>query len=54
MTKIPKFKVVYIMGRGHSGSTMLDLMLGNHEKIHSVGELTSGFRRRSEKCSCLV
>jgi hypothetical protein len=52
MTKTSKFKVIYIMGRGHSGSTILDLILGNHEKIQSVGELTSGFRRRSEKCSC--
>jgi hypothetical protein len=42
------------MGRGHSGSTVLDFMLGNHQKIQSTGELTSGFGFRSglEHCSC--
>ena len=35
-TKIP---VIYVVGNGHSGSTLLDLMLGSHSKIESVGEL---------------
>lgn len=32
-------KVIYIMGLGRSGSTLLDLVLGNHSSIESVGEL---------------
>jgi hypothetical protein len=40
------------MGRGHSGSTVLDLLLGNADEVQSTGELTSGFRRRWEVCSC--
>ncbi len=34
-----KHKIVYILGSGHSGSTLLDLMLGSHPSIESVGEL---------------
>lgn len=43
---------VYIAGRGHSGSTVLDGMLGNAAAIESVGELVSGMGRYEEKCSC--
>lgn len=43
---------VYIAGRGHSGSTMLDAMLGNAPTIESVGELVSGMGRYDELCSC--
>ncbi|MFW5811881.1 MAG: sulfotransferase [Alkalispirochaetaceae bacterium] len=43
---------VYIAGRGHSGSTVLDAMLGNAPAIESVGELVSGMGRYDEKCSC--
>lgn len=32
-------KVLYIAGYGRSGSTVLDVMLGNHPEIVSVGEL---------------
>ena len=32
-------KVVYIMGLWRSGSTLLDIVLGNHQSIESVGEL---------------
>lgn len=45
-------KWVYIAGRGHSGSTMLDAMLGNARDIESVGELVSGMGRYDEACSC--
>ena len=31
-------RVVYVMGCGRSGSTMLDTLLGNHPSIESVGE----------------
>jgi hypothetical protein len=37
--------MVYIMGRGHNGSTVLDGLLGNATKIESVGELGSGLSR---------
>ncbi|MGH8583955.1 MAG: sulfotransferase family protein [Gammaproteobacteria bacterium] len=33
------FKVLYVMGLWRSGSTVLDIVLGNHERIESVGEL---------------
>jgi len=31
--------IVYIIGVGHSGSTLLDLLLGSHSRTFSVGEL---------------
>jgi hypothetical protein len=45
---------LYIMGRGHSGSTILDIVLGGGSAIESVGELVSGLGRyyASELCSC--
>ena len=45
-------RLVYIMGRGHSGSTILDTLLGNAEHIESIGELVSGIDRKGEICSC--
>lgn len=33
--------VVFIMATGHSGSTMLDLILGSHSRAFSLGELGS-------------
>ena len=44
--------LVYIMGRGHSGSTVLDAMLGNSTDMESIGELVSGIGRPNETCSC--
>ena len=42
-----------MMGRGHSGSTILDIVAGNHREIESVGEFISGATRiNSEICSC--
>lgn len=32
-------KVVFIMGPGHCGSTLLDLLLGSHSRCFSLGEL---------------
>lgn len=43
---------LYIAGRGHSGSTMFDAMLGNADQIESVGELVSGMGRYKGVCSC--
>ncbi|MFC1852890.1 sulfotransferase [candidate division CSSED10-310 bacterium] len=31
-------KIIYIAGVGHSGSTLLDLLISSHSKITSVGE----------------
>ena len=46
---------LYIMGRGHSGSTILDILLGNSTRIESVGELLSGLSRADHQmCSCGV
>lgn len=47
--------VLYIMGLFRSGSTILDIILGNHDQVESVGELRSlaatGWMG-SEVCSC--
>ena len=48
-------KVIYIAGAGRSGSTVLDILLGQHEKIISVGELarlTNGTLLGGEYCAC--
>ena len=34
-------KLIYIVGSGHSGSTLLDLLLGSHSDIESDGEIFS-------------
>lgn len=33
-------KYLYICSAGHSGSTLLDLLLGSHSRIESLGEIT--------------
>ncbi len=38
-------KIVYILGRRHCGSTILDIVLGNTEEGQSVGELIFGLSR---------
>ncbi|MEX2336398.1 MAG: hypothetical protein WD555_03910 [Fulvivirga sp.] len=48
-----KNKIIYITGRGHSGSTILDLVLGNKFNSISFGEFVSGVSRYKEQfCSC--
>jgi len=47
--------LIYIAGYGRSGSTILDIILGNHEHIESVGELVNLFyddRDLKRLCSC--
>lgn len=49
------YQVVYILGSGHSGSTLLDLLLGAHPQIWSCGELQSLWRyvaSESRSCAC--
>lgn len=50
-------KVIYIMGAGHIGSTVFDIVLGAHPHIESLGEI-SKFHRfgwiddENRKCAC--
>jgi hypothetical protein len=53
MTK--KIKVIYVMGEGRSGSTILDLLLSNHKRIVGAGELWSfytGTDTTTGLCTC--
>jgi len=50
-------KIVYITGAGHIGSTILDIVLGNHPNIQGVGEVSkihrSGWMAGSKRrCAC--
>jgi len=47
-------KYVYICSAGHSGSTLLDLILGSHSKIKSLGEVSHLPKNitLNTKCSC--
>jgi hypothetical protein len=54
-----KIKLIYVVGEARSGSTILGLILGNHEKVQNVGELwtflekeTALKTRRTRTCSC--
>ena len=51
-------RVVYITSRGHSGSTLLSLLLSGHSRVVSAGELkmlvTSDSQRRLCSCHRLV
>ncbi len=38
-TVAPRDQLIYIAGSGHSGSTLLDMMLGGHSQISSLGEV---------------
>lgn len=43
---------LYIMSRPHSGSTILDVLLGNTREVESVGQLVSDMGKRGSLCSC--
>lgn len=48
-------KVLYIAGYGRSGSTVLDIMLGNHPEMVSVGEvrhLVDDWNNPDRRCAC--
>lgn len=49
-----KIKLIYCMGAGRSGSTLLNIILGNHPKIIAPGEITYLERLPEDnfKCSC--
>jgi len=47
-------KVIFILGTGHCGSTLLDMLLGSHSDIVGVGELDTIRKqlKRGTKCTC--
>lgn len=50
-------KVLYVTGAGHIGSTILDIVLGNHPRIQGVGELSKLHRSgwsgdAGRRCAC--
>ena len=50
-------KVLYIMGAGHIGSTIVDIVLGSHAHVESLGELSKFHRAgwtpdSSRVCAC--
>ena len=48
-------KILYIAGYGRSGSTVLNIILGNHSSITSVGELSflpEDWTNHHRVCSC--
>jgi hypothetical protein len=50
-----KIPIVYIVGSGHCGSTLLDILLGTHPDVFGTGELTAlhRFQKGNEVvCSC--
>jgi len=54
-TSNSSIQVLYIMGYGRSGSTVLDIVLGNHPDVESVGELINLPRSawiNNEFCAC--
>lgn len=54
MTDLPQ-RVLYIVGSGRSGSTVVDILLGNLPSAESVGELCNLAQRAwidNEVCSC--
>ena len=56
-----KQKIIYILGAGHSGSTLLGMMLSAHSQVQGGGELKNFqklieqphlFDRPTHTCSC--
>jgi hypothetical protein len=52
----PMYTVIYVMGYGRSGSTILDILLNQHPDALSVGEVGELYRwlREGETCACLA
>jgi hypothetical protein len=54
MQSLENFQVFYIASAGRSGSTLLDIILGNSKEVFSCGELTNLFSSchlNNEYCS---
>ena len=45
-------RIIYITSRGHSGSTLLDLLISSHSQVASVGELKMLSRHFDDPCTC--
>jgi len=51
-------KIVYIASQGHSGSTLLDLLIASHSKFESAGEVSPSTMRTlfsgsgPDRCAC--
>jgi hypothetical protein len=43
---------LYIVGRPHSGSTILDILLGNSPTVAGIGQLVSGMPKPQGRCAC--
>ena len=50
--QIEEKRIIYVVGRGHSGSTLLDALLGNAPGCTGIGELLSAAARPLSVCSC--
>ncbi|MCB1885890.1 MAG: sulfotransferase [Geminicoccaceae bacterium] len=44
--------LLYIMSRPHSGSTILDILLGNSAAVASIGQLISDMGKPHNPCAC--
>jgi hypothetical protein len=54
-TSDDRIRVVYVMGAGRSGSTVLDVILGSHPEVFGTGELIHLFREEAlhrANCAC--
>ncbi len=47
-----KVKVLYIVGTGHSGSTLLNLILGSSKNAYSLGEVAHFSQSGLQQCNC--
>ncbi|MCF8076233.1 MAG: sulfotransferase [Desulfotignum sp.] len=45
-----QIRVIFILGTGHCGSTLLDLLLGSHSKMLGIGEVER--MEQTPKCTC--
>jgi hypothetical protein len=52
MRQISPTKYLYIVGRGHSGSTIFSILVGQSSAVASEGEIIGGFRRGYEGKRC--
>ena len=44
--------LLYIMSRPHSGSTILDILMGNSRAVEGVGQLVSDMGKLDNPCAC--
>lgn len=53
MSQKPPTKYLYIVGRGHSGSTIFSILVGQSDTVASEGEIVTGFQEgyQSKRCA---